>query len=172
MTDEATSIWRRAGVRLSWDAPRPAANLPGLRVLVVHRAAPRSTEREWPVGELVMARQGTGAGAREVPIAFVSIEAALQILDDAGVATEPPQRTQQRLGVILGRAVAHEVGHYLLNTPTHAASGLMRARIDAEVFADLREGAFFLDRHATRWLAAVSARPPDSQGSGFSYAPH
>jgi hypothetical protein len=37
-----------------------------------------------------------------------------------------------RTGVVeatlLGRAIAHEIGHLLLGTPQHAASGLMRAQ--------------------------------------------
>ena len=51
----------------------------------------------------------------------------------------------RRLGVVLGRAVAHEIGHYLLG-PTHASHGLMRANIDVREFADVTSRAFLLDR--------------------------
>ena len=40
---------------------------------------------------------------------------------------------EQRLGLVLGRAVSHEIGHYLLQTNTHATRGLMRARIAARI---------------------------------------
>ena len=62
------------------------------------------------------------------------------------------------LGVVLGRAVAHEIGHYLLQTNTHASEGLMRASIDAREFADLRSRAFRLDEAAQAHLATLAAR--------------
>jgi len=61
---------------------------------------------------------------------------------------------------VLGRAVAHEIGHYLLQSNTHSPYGLIRASIDAREFADLRTGAFRLDRESQAYLAvrAVAAR--------------
>jgi hypothetical protein len=38
------------------------------------------------------------------------------------------QRFGRDPGLLLGRAIAHELGHLLFGTTTHAASGLMRAR--------------------------------------------
>jgi len=73
---------------------------------------------------------------------------------------------------VLGRAVAHEIGHYLLHTNTHAPYGLMRANIDAREFADLRAGTFRLDRAAQVHLAERAAHSLDSAemaGSEFSY---
>ena len=63
---------------------------------------------------------------------------------------------EQRLGVVLGRALAHEIGHYLLDTATHARNGLMRPQFDAVEFTDLREGTFSLDRDAAAWLRSGS----------------
>jgi hypothetical protein len=41
----------------------------------------------------------------------------------------------------MGRALAHEIGHYLLASKTHAASGLMQARRgSAELFGSSRDG--------------------------------
>ena len=56
-----------------------------------------------------------------------------------------------------GTALAHEIGHYLLQTDTHAVDGLMRARIQAEEFADLRRGTFRLDKAAAAHMAAIAA---------------
>jgi len=51
--------------------------------------------------------------------------------------------------VLLGLAIAHEIGHLLLSTNTHAATGLMRARWSQ---ADLRRTKpsdwRFIDRDA------------------------
>ena len=95
--------------------PNRAMNASGSSVLArLHRPPPVATDETWPVGELVMARQGMpGSAPRHVPIAFVSIEAARQILGSAGIGAEPARRTEQRLGIVVGRAVAHEIGHLL-----------------------------------------------------------
>ena len=47
------------------------------------------------------------------------------------------ERARVDAGKVLGRAVAHEVGHMLLGTSQHSATGLMRARwLDREVRRD------------------------------------
>jgi hypothetical protein len=84
---------------------------------------------------------------------------------------DPPQTHDRRIGVVLGRAVAHEIGHFLLQTNTHASDGLMRARILASEFADLSRQSFRLDRAAEAHLAAIAASgsiPLDAKP--FSYA--
>jgi hypothetical protein len=73
---------------------------------------------------------------------------------------EPTAMQDQRLGLVLGRAVSYEIGHYLLQTSTHATRGLMRARIDAREFADLRSGTFRLDRAAEAHMATIAAPSP------------
>jgi hypothetical protein len=60
----------------------------------------------------------------------------------------------------------------LLQTTTHATRGLMRARIDARDFADLRSGSFRLDHAAAAHMATLAAKGPLSveKMTGFSYA--
>jgi hypothetical protein len=51
-------------------------------------------------------------------------------------------------GLVIGRAIAHEIGHHLLG-PGHSSSGLMRASFSAREFVEGREGSFELsDRDA------------------------
>ena len=53
----------------------------------------------------------------------------------------------------LGRALAHELGHYLLKSRTHSAAGLMRAvRPSFQFFAPDRVG-FGLTPEERAWLA-------------------
>lgn len=154
LINESEAIWRDANVQLRWvrensgaDSDRP------LRILVTRRAVNISGAHRWPVGELLRFEDNTA-------IALASISAALRIVD------EHPERQlldisamrQYKLGVVLGRAVAHEIGHYLLESNSHSAYGLMRASIDAREFADLRTGAFRLDRESQAHLAARTAR--------------
>ena len=85
---------------------------------------------------------------------MISIEAAKHLVSSVPgrAGDELVAVDERRLGKVLGRTVAHEIGHYLLDTPTHARSGLMRPNFDAFEFTDLRDGAFALDRAAAAWL--------------------
>jgi hypothetical protein len=150
LLDEATRIWRSQGVTIDWlstTAPLRATNR-SLRVLVIPRRGPVARQNEsLAVGELL----GPGKGHA---VAIVSIEAAERLVEEARPPGFPllAPMDHRRLGLVLGRAVAHEIGHYLLDTPTHARHGLMRPRFDAREFSDLRPGTFTLDPDASQWL--------------------
>ncbi len=166
LRQEAETIWRREGVRVQWLSPdddEPGSGVV-LRVLVGHVLARAREGEAWPVGQLLSDQ----AGDR---IAIASISAARRVLALAGLGKETSARTAYRLGLVLGRTVAHEIGHYLLGTGSHARRGLMRARIDARDFVDLRDGAFFLDGVASRWIRDVLRRGVtlDTQLARFTY---
>jgi hypothetical protein len=149
MIDEATVIWRHHGVVVEWLPPtavRPVASN-RLRVLVVQKRYARdSSAGRIAVGELVRP-------ANSHAVALISIESAQRLMSSVpGRAEELNAIEQRRLGTVLGRALAHELGHYLLDTHTHARSGLMRPHFDALEFTDLRHGTFALDHAAEAWL--------------------
>jgi hypothetical protein len=153
LVNETDAIWRDANVRLRWltdetniDTERP------LRILVTRRAVTAESTHSWPVGELLRFEDSSA-------IALASITAALRIVqgDPERQLLDLTAMHQYKLGIVLGRAVAHEIGHYLLQTNDHAEYGLMRASIDAREFADLRTGAFRLDRESQAHLAAARA---------------
>ena len=148
LINEAESIWRDARVQLRWirdnrtDEDRP------LRIVIARREV-TAAGHQWPVAELLRFEDHSA-------IALASITAALRIVEEqpelplGGLSS----MRQYKLGVVLGRAVAHEIGHYLLQSNSHSPYGLMRASIDAREFADLRTGAFRLDRESQAFLAA------------------
>ena len=154
---EAETIWNDAFVELRWERAANAEGTTGTATtlrLVLH-AGPVPATRDtasWTVGELVRT-----AGAR--PLALASITGARHVVE-ASLPTLMPvvaADRDRRLGVVLGRAIAHEVGHYLLETDTHAARGLMRANIPAREFADPSNRSFRLDDAAQAHLAARAA---------------
>lgn len=151
LVEEAEDIWRREGVRVTWISPigPHVATGPVLRVLVIRMLDRPAEDEAWPVGSLLPEQHGER-------LAIASITAAQRVVASAGYRLEPPERAARRLGLVLGRAVAHEIGHYLLGARSHTRLGLMRARIDARDFADLREGAFFLDAAGSRQIRALS----------------
>lgn len=152
---EVQQIWHREGVAIALtgagDAPAATAHM---RVLIVSAAgaSARPDPHQWPVAELL--EDGHGQ-----PMAIASMAAARRVVAAAGLADAPSALAHRQIGVVLGRAIAHEVGHHLLNTAGHARHGLMRARIDARDFADLRDGGFDLDDDAAQWARARLTRP-------------
>jgi hypothetical protein len=160
MVDEAESIWRDADVRIRWvEGAEGPVDGPALRILVVRHADGRSPEGE-AVGELVRPWNG---GA----IAFASIARAEQVVRAAGAGPAqavPEAVLDHRLGTVLGRAVAHEVGHYLLESGAHAGRGLMRAAFQPREFSDPRGGGFEVDdasrrRIRGRWTPPLPLPP-------------
>jgi hypothetical protein len=153
LVNETESIWRDANVQLRWltDSPDAETGRP-LRILVTRRAVSAANTHSWPVGELLRFEDNSA-------IAMASITSALRIVqaDPERQLLDLTAMHQYKLGIVLGRAVAHEIGHYLLQTNTHSTYGLMRASIDAREFADLRTGAFRLDRESAAYLAAARA---------------
>lgn len=170
MISEAAAIWQTQGVAIDW-LPAAAVRTPSkhrLRVLVIDRRQSGSIRDEaFTVGELLRPANGH-------PIAMMSIESAQRLLASvrgrAGYDLIAVDR--QRLGLVLGRALAHEIGHYLLETHTHARQGLMRPQFNALEFTDRRDQTFLLDQTASEWLKsrldlnASNLAPPRSR---FAY---
>jgi len=167
---ETSAIWRESRILVRWVEADGTDDKPtSLRVLILARVVPPAGESSaWTVGELV--RTGDTRA-----LAIASITGAVRIVEESRrfQVIDSPALHDHRIGVVLGRAVAHEIGHYLLQTNTHASRGLMRATIDAREFADLRSGTFRLDEEAESHLARVAARGlvvPEPATSKFSYA--
>jgi hypothetical protein len=156
---EVNAIWWHSNLSVIWrtaDVSDPLPAMPEsenwLRVLVLARQKPGAGETStFTVGELVRYE-----GAK--PLAIASLTAARRVVDESVrvQALEGSQDYDRRLGVVLGRAVAHEIGHYLLG-PAHASHGLMRANIDALEFADVRSRSFLLDQPARAYLTQRAA---------------
>lgn len=167
LTSETQQIWDAAHVRVRWiERDGEATGGPLLRVLVMARPVPAAgVGTPLTVGELVR-HERTGA------FAIASLTGARRIADEtrSPLLLDPPQTHDRRIGLVLGRAVAHEIGHFLLQTNTHAPDGLMRARILASEFADLRGDTFRLDEAAKAHLAALAASGAHpTSASPFSY---
>jgi hypothetical protein len=68
------------------------------------------------------------------PVIYLSRLAALQLLDSTSTLRQYPARRRDILvSRMLGRALAHELGHYLLESKGHASYGLMRSTWPLEV---------------------------------------
>jgi hypothetical protein len=171
LISEVERIWRHEQVSIQWAQSAHTIERPDgpLRVLVISHPQAARLPGKWPVAELF-------PEAEPGAFAIASIDSAARVVDEAARSAQLDAHTprEYRLGLVLGRAVAHEIGHFLLATGTHADSGLMRASIDAREFAGAGGETFRLDRNASEWLrkrlvtqdAAVAGR----QAGSFSYA--
>ena len=63
---------------------------------------------------------------------------------DEGASDWPAAYRQTVLGRTLGRALAHEIGHFLLRSPGHSPAGLMRAHQSMADLMGFERGKMFL----------------------------
>jgi hypothetical protein len=147
---EVEAIWSREGVTVRWSNPGGGDTSPDGSIQVAVTSWPLGGTAEsqlaWPIGELLTTEAGHS-------IVRVSVAGARRVIQASGGAQAEETFANHRLGVILGRAVAHELGHHLLGHG-HARRGLMRACISPIEFADLRVGGFGLDSSSVARMRA------------------
>jgi len=78
-------------------------------------------------------------------LVFLRVSRARLLLAGVITGTNPDAFKDQMLARFLGRIVAHELGHVLLNSQQHAESGLMRAQYQASDVLRVRASTYTLD---------------------------
>ena len=123
LEEEATRIWIRHGIDLTWKQPVPATCRTIVPIVFDER-------------ELLK----LGGGTRDTALArtvflgrsqmiYVSIPRAFEMLSQMNQRNRVLDSGGERDfdgGILLGRVVAHELGHVLLTTLDHSEKGLMR----------------------------------------------
>lgn len=151
--DEAAAIWRSAGVTLAWRHGRPPS-LSTLRVRIGHDRGRSSTGGFLPLAWIVF--DDDTMPEHDV---FVSCDNVLTLTRSArdivgDLEQKPRAELETMLGRALGRALAHEIGHYLLASKAHTESGLMQTRRSlTELFSTYRT-RFQIDPAQRRQVAA------------------
>ena len=171
---EADAIWRPTGVTFAWRiAPRAIANPadpcpPSSTLRVVIGEAPGNAPPDQiPIAWIVFDEDNVPA--RDI---YVSHRNALQFLTSARGAGPVAQMTRSeqnlRLGRAMGRALAHELGHYLLASKAHARRGLMQASHTAYSFFDVDRSGFEIDKAMRQEVAVRMRHEPLAAASGPS----
>ncbi len=148
---EASEIWRPAGVTLEWHR---GGRLPRSLHVTIGHSAGRQTDDALPLAWIVF--DDDTAPEREI---YVSYGNVLTLMEHSrGVVghleSMPRGEFEMLLSRAMGRALAHEIGHYLLASKAHTASGLMQTRrTAAELFASQRV-RFEIDPGQRRQIAA------------------
>jgi hypothetical protein len=164
---EADAVWRPAGLTLVWrrdggdGEPRAPGAAPGCHIastLCVEIGGDRghhsSHDNKVALGWIMF-----HAGDAPEPEIYLSYENALTYMVEAGPVIGrfdrmPAAQREWLLGRMMGRALAHEVGHYLLASKAHTAQGLMRATHTAQEFFSLDRSSFAVDAAQRQAVAA------------------
>ena len=154
--EHAQAILQEAGVNMVWADCWVGDRQPSNAPLRCHE----------PVGgDIVLRLQKTGEGDRSkfVSMGFSLVGTAGAAPFLATVYVDRVESVARGAGIdarrVLGLAIAHEIGHLLLNSNTHATSGLMRADWSRNELRRKDATAWqFLDSEAAHVRAAALGR--------------
>jgi hypothetical protein len=146
---EASRVFRQSGIEAKWlNCPLPAdgpedpaqcrtAEFPAhLQLRIARRSLNLS---EITFGASYLSADGSGCYAN---LFYERIE-------------EMHERSRVNLASLLGDVAAHEVGHLLLGTNSHAASGIMRARWQSEELGSITTGTLFFSEAEARQMRST-----------------
>jgi hypothetical protein len=133
---EAAAIWSRYGVDVLLSAPTPCRAAPVDVVALDVVVASRRGDRVDTLGEIRFSPDGDPG---EVITVYHDEIVRIATGAKVGDAPEPrwPVAREDVMARVLGRVLAHELGHYLLRSRAHTKSGLMRS---VQPLPDLRAG--------------------------------
>jgi len=176
-------ILQDAGITVEWrDCSRDGAQYPcrtvrgggDLVVRVMPQAAPKSANS----AAAVSSREG--AGESDLQLGFAAVDPTGRANVMATIYRDRVLAVTRRAGLeysdLLGRAMAHEIGHLLLRAPGHGRSGLMRGVwTDAELVQNRHEDWLFTEPERRRMQTTIlereaPAEPPAGIHSGIFYA--
>lgn len=158
LRSEATRIWARGNVGLRWvSASRLPFAMPKSDWLLVQcsagplRITPPEHERLKPVAAIRFVNE------QPMNVITVSPQTASVLLDQDAregrlMNHAFPSLRQLRLGRMLGRALAHEIGHFLSQSGTHTDRGLMKPTHSVAAFTGVSQHSF--DITAEFWKSA------------------
>ena len=155
MKDETSKVWSLFDARVDWidpaDATTSAVDVTVLLEESAERAPHGVSKSSIVLAELYLPRTPCGTGVARVWVTQARRLAAAAL--NPGPFPSLPNITYDMfLARALGRALAHEIGHYLLGTSRHRARGLMRANFGPLEFREVatrqRYGLDPVDRDA------------------------
>jgi hypothetical protein len=151
---EANRIWQPLGVTVGHSDELGTGTACQKWILV--KASFEASPEFATTGDTAIAWVPFVAG-RARQVVFVKKDYALGLIEafSPSLGIRPAAVTDKLLATLIGRSLAHELGHILLNSLGHERSGLMRARYLAhDVMRDL-PSAYTLD---ARQLSRLSAK--------------
>ena len=141
---EAAALWARYGVAIDV-APCDSASDEGVVIILVPVATPRARAivAGWRGPLAAISFDADGAPQPRIQLFLTDF---LAFVASARMFGQPepqwPRSLREKLvGRVLGRVLAHEIGHFVLRMPRHTAAGLMRSlQFADELVAPSRRG--------------------------------
>ena len=161
----ATGIFRKAGVEVRWvDLPldsvdQPEASTshdrPSFQIQVGIIPAGMACRLHMPKNVMGFA-PGTGPARQIVYVFYGSVEALAKRQKAARIKGKVLRYATK--AQILGTMIGHEMGHVLLNLPSHSSTGIMRGNWDLEDLQQVAFGSLLFTGHQSEVIRAEVAR--------------
>jgi hypothetical protein len=124
--DEAARLWAPHGISIAAAVGEPRGRPGVITVAIVEQAGAPESAASRPLGAIAFDADGQPATVIAVYLAdILRLVSGVRVLG-AAESQWPPLMRQRIVGRVIGRVLAHEIGHYTLRTPGHARAGLMR----------------------------------------------
>jgi hypothetical protein len=157
--EEVTLIWAAYGVDVQKLNPNDAAREDAVRLSVVLADhADRRMTAAGALGSILFLDDSPEPTILMYPNAIEALVADVRMSEHP--SSEWPLALQDAIrGRVLGRALAHELGHFLLRSRQHAEVGLMRPRQSVFDLVAAGRQSFFLSADETKRLWSVTSSP-------------
>jgi hypothetical protein len=158
--EEAAGIWAAYGVQIRVPAESDATHHDALR-LVVRLVPPGKRTANGALGSITFSGDGPEPTIELYPANVSALIAAVAF--NRREDTWPAASRDRVMARVLGRALAHEVGHFLLRSRSHSTNGLMKAEQIAPDLMAPNHGGFTLSADEVRRFHAIlspSVEPP------------
>jgi len=153
MTEECTRIWADEGIALDWSESA------GARVVLPLVFDDREMRKYASNGDNAFGITLFAGRSRRIVVSIAQAREAIGLrrgFADTGDA----MTLDVAVGLMLGRVVAHEIGHALLLTVRHSTHGLMRAHFDSRDLRPAVQGQFALSPSDRERLAVRFSNEP------------
>jgi hypothetical protein len=160
---EATLIWAAYGVDVNASGPRGCESANAVRLTVTFAEGPNRRIAATSLGSI---RFLDGVPEPAIVLYPDVIAALVSATPTARFMVDSPGALRDlTLGRVLGRALAHEIGHFLLRSQSHSTVGLMRALQPTADLVDPNRNHFGLSAGDVRRLAAMTSSFPQPSES-------
>jgi hypothetical protein len=156
---EAARIWQRYEVSLLTEDDGECGSVGDVAVTVTIDVGHDPAAGAAGLGAIQFAPDGTPAS--DIVLNYDAVKRIATSAPFMGLhpALWPAGLREEIVARALGRALAHEIGHYLLRSPHHTSSGLMQARQKGSMLGNPNDRGFELTRTDRERLRAALASP-------------
>jgi hypothetical protein len=162
MVAEADAIWRPHGVTIGLVAPDDVAAGSARMSVLLETTAVREPQTVG-LGSIWFAEDGLPAPLIRINVQAVAVRIRSERIGGRRFDSWPQTLERRITTRALGRVLAHEVGHYVLASPAHSRSGLMRASFSGRQLAEWDRSSFALEPVVLPRLRARLARLTSAQ---------